>query len=162
MATSIVDIRDAIHDAIVLKQAAGLATPGEGFVTDNWDIEASYLPVTSIPELVAKAKIWILGGFWDTMKPKDRENTAERTYQVHIGIQHKLLIDDIEHQDEAIRLQEEIRDLIRKDLDFSDLGVQWLSDECLKDPNKLPYSYKAQREGGVFEQYFTVHFLAIV
>lgn len=150
------EIRDAIFDLLTIAKTA------VSFTLNDWDLKQGYFPAQSVVEIAeSNGIVWVVVGTFDTHSNKTRGNhTATREFQVQIGIQfHWQGVGEIEdREDKAVRLQTEIRDIIREGTSDMIPGLIWVSDECLRDSSKVPYSFRANRETNVFEQYFTINF----
>jgi len=63
-----------------------------------------------------------------------------------------------------VELEEQLRDVCRKEVDPDQETFSWLRTEALKDrdDNVTPYSFVGLREAGMFEAYFTAYYTTLL
>lgn len=128
------------------------------------DVQGSWNPRSSVEQLKADARIWVIGLAYDDAENLDRNNLTTRTIPIQIAIQAALPQDGDRLDSEIskwVQLDEIVRDLIRH-RDTPPDAYTWLRTESLKDPNGTPFAFSGLRQGSFYESYFTAYFKVVV
>ena len=156
MTAAIVTVRDEVFDRIEARKVAAT------FVINDFDTEKTWYPRERLEDLTTdhpSGKVYVIGMAADDGENKSRTNLSLRESPVMVGYQRAGVDpEDTALLDKLLELEEQLREVCRKDI-FPDAdNFSWLRIESLKDENGTPYAYMGLREANLFEAYFTTFY----
>jgi hypothetical protein len=145
-------IRQLVYDAILARKRAG------GFTINDFELEITRQPLTSIDKAPPGGKVWIVG-----LAAADHVITRSKAFTRDVPVQialQKLITagSPAENEAELDRyedLEDELRDTARL---VEHERFAWLRNEPLRDENGTPFSYAGLRQHSTFEAYFTAYY----
>lgn len=152
----LVTVEKKIEEKIEARKAAAQ------YVFNDFTVQRTALPLTTLEELPAAGKVYIVGLAPDEQGILTRCNAAETEIPVQIGYQRATIPTDTETIDNLKLLTEQLLETVRKDVDPEIAWASWLRSIWLKDENGTPFTFMGLREGNFFEAYFTAFFKVAV
>lgn len=152
MSVPLIDHRTAVFNAITTAKAANQYT------YNNFDLDWTYVPISTLEELSPNGKVWVVGLDSDEAPPSTRgAKASKKEVPIQLAIQRSVGLTDKTTINTMITLVDQLRETVR----LIDPGIyQWLRTEAMKDEEGTPFSFMGLREG-IFEAYFTAYFLVI-
>ena len=147
--TTLVDIRDAVYESILVSK--------DKLVITDFDLFKTYYPQTKIQE-IAKPRVFVVGLQWSEEK-LSRGNSRQLDLPVQVAIQDKVLPSNTEEIDFLVCFTEQLRRLVSK-VECS--GIVWTNTDPMLDPNGTALSFMELHEEHLFQATFTAHFIAAV
>ncbi len=150
--SSLIALRQGVYNAILAKKV------GANFLYNDFELDWSYLPITSLKDFPATGKVWVIGMASDDTPNKSRTNICLKEIPIQIAVQRQMVVSDKVLLDTMITLEEQLRDTVRQAFKGDEPTFQWLRSEAMKDPNGTPFAFQQLRDSGFFEAYFTAYF----
>jgi len=145
-----------------VEEKINAAKSASEFVFNDFTVERTPYPMENVENLPAAGKVYIVGMGSDEERGESRQNTCKAEAPIQIGYQRAVVPTDTDTIDALKLLIEQLRDIVRKEVDPEVDWASWNRTENLKDDNGTPYSYMGLREGNFFEAYFTAFYTLVL
>ena len=167
----LIEIREAIYNRFIAKQAANAWTNLSGFT-----VEETWRPYQELDKMTRdhpNGKVYILGLSPSDLINLSRGNTGQIHHPVMVGFQHliaaKLGSDAYDTEISGyVKFVGELCDAVRLEIDCEGCSpnldglISFNRIEFLKDPNGLPFSFIMNRDANLFEAYFSVYYSVVL
>lgn len=154
---AIVTLRDLAYDRLEAKRVLGNVFPYNGF-----SIAKAHAPWNELKSTTIAAGIcYVIGLANDYDKNITRcetQKVLQRKSHIQVGFQKQVDVTDVSAVDVLVNLMELIE--VQTAAVVCPSGYQLIGLEAMKDENGLPFRYASWREAGMFEAYFTAHYLS--
>lgn len=159
----LIEARQRLYDVILQRRddLAGFNDQWENeeddvapFAVEEFELQQTYLPRVSLPELEQSPRVWLIGlGADQEGASRKRLHLVDQPIQV--CLQAKVDVNNHEQIEQFILLHEQLQECARL---ATTAGLTWLRNVALKDRSNTPYDFVRLREAHTFESVFTAYY----